>query len=319
MNVLVTGGCGFIGSHLVRRLMKSGARVAIATRDTTNAWRLKDVIHEINCYPVDVRHAHQVEACVKNVRPHLIFHMAAYGVDPRQANVSDAVATNVMGTVNILEAARIHQVTRVVNLGSSSEYGDVQEAVTEEAPLEPLDIYGSTKAAATIIAHQQARAHHLSLITLRPFGVFGEYEASHKLFTYVITSALQHHAITLTMCEQSRDYCYVENVIDGLLLAAITPQVREAIFNIGTGSVRPLREYIDLILRFLPTTAKPTYGALPPRNNERWSPHPDVRQIHTQLGWKPHVSVEDGIAQTVAWFVKNCPQLTTWYPIEGSM
>lgn len=303
--VLVTGGLGFIGSHLVRRLVACGARVAIAARDTTNAWRLSDIIRDIERHSVDIRDGRQVATCVAAVRPEVLFHLAACGLDTTRCRASDAAVTNVVGTVNILEAARAHEVRRVVNLGSSSEYGDKAGSVREDAPLTPVDIYGCTKAAATMIAHQMARDEGISLITLRPFGVFGEYEQPHKLFSYTISSALLGHDVNLTPGDQCRDYCYVGNIVDGLLLAAEDRRGDEAIFNIGTGEVHPLRYYIELIFRHLPTDKKPNYGALPYRAQERWSPTPDTGRIEVQLGWKPGISVEDGVIRTVEWFVQN--------------
>lgn len=306
--VLVTGGFGFMGSHLVRRLHHLGAKVALIVRSSTNPWRLHDLTPALYPYPADIRDPDEVMHCVKAIKPRIIFHLAAYGTNPEQDDRQEAMAINVHGTLNVLAAAQSCAVPRMVNVGSSSEYGNMPAPIREDAALQPLDIYGSSKAAATILAQQMAQDGPTTLITLRPFGVFGESEDPHKLFSYIILTTLKGGPVRLTTCEQYRDYCYVGNVVDGLLLAATVPQIQHNVFNIGTGQGRPLHDYIELIREALPTPPHILYGARAQRGRERLAPIPDIGRIQEQWGWNPRVSLEEGIEQTVRWFVHHQTQ-----------
>lgn len=164
---------------------------------------------------------------------------------------------------------------KLINIGSCMEYGNKDDQVKENAYLEPFNIYGSTKAAGTIIAHQLAAQEGLPLITLRAFGIFGEREGSHKFFPHIILSILQGREIKLTGCEQYRDYCYVDNLVDAFLLAAKSPQQND-IFNVGSGTIRPLRDYVEMIYQRMDSQVKPRYGAIPYRPVEFWRPWPDI-------------------------------------------
>ena len=113
------------------------------------------------------------------------------------------------------------------------------EPIHENMLLTPVDIYGSTKAAATILAHQIASENNINLITLRPFGIFGEGEEPHKIFSYIILRVLQHKDVNLTLCNQLRDYCYIENVIDACILAVENTTVQNEILILGAALFTP--------------------------------------------------------------------------------
>jgi nucleoside-diphosphate-sugar epimerase len=303
--VLVTGGFGFIGSHLVRRLLQEKAKVAVLVRKTSDPWRIHEVLKDVHVLTADIQDTTNVLNAVLQYSPHYIFHLAAYGVNSNQKNDLDALKINVLGTMNIVQAAKAAGCTKMINLGSSSEYGDKREPIHEKMVLEPVDLYGSTKAAATLISHQIALETRTPIVTLRPFGVFGEGEDSHKLFGYIIKSLLNNQEVTLTTCEQYRDYCYVGNLIDGMVMAALEPSVQNEIFNIGSGEAFPLKHFVTLIFKMLQTSQQPQFGAIPNRMNERNSPLPNISKIKTMFDWKPVIPLEDGILRTINWYKQN--------------
>ena len=277
--VLITGGFGFIGSHLVRRLLQEKAQVAVLVRQTSNPWRVNDLLKDIQVFTADIQDTISVLNVVLEYSPDYIFHLAAYGVNSSQTSFKDALQINVLGTINIVHAAKEAGCEKVINLGSSSEYGDKSTPIHEEMGLAPVDLYGSTKAAATLISHQIAKEADTPIVTLRPFGVFGEMENTHKLFGYIIRSLVNNQEVKLTSCEQFRDYCYVGNIIDGMVLAALEPSVKNEIFNIGSGQALPLKQLVTLIFNNIHTHQKPQYGAIPDRTNERNCPLPDINKI----------------------------------------
>ncbi len=302
---LITGGFGFIGSHLVRRLLNLQANVVVFARKSSNSWRLKDVLRNFKVYEIDIRDKMQVQDTIKQIHPDYIFHLAAYGVNSANADYMSAIETNVLGTINIIQATKSIECRKIINIGSSSEYGNKTEPIQEDMVLTPVDIYGSSKAAATILAHQIAAEQNINLITLRPFGIFGEGEESHKIFSYIILQVLQGKNVDLTLCNQLRDYCYIDNIIDACILAIEHNSIQNEIFNIGSGEIHLLKYYVELLFKHLQTNKRPNYGVLPYRTNERWIPEPNINKIKTMLSWEPRISIEEGIIKTVNWYKNN--------------
>ena len=302
--ILVTGGLGFIGSHLVKRLLSEGAEVSIIGRPGSQIWRLEEQLKNISIYEVDVTESRKVEICIKDICPEIVFHLAAYGVNSAQKEYIKAANINILGTINILNSLKDTNCKKFINMGSCAEYGDMKDLMKEDMYPEPVSIYGSSKASATIIAHQIARENNIVIITLRPFGIFGEGEERHKIFCHIILSILQNKEVRLTSCEQLRDYCYIENIIDGLIMSAKS-NLKSNIFNIANGSLFPLKYYVDLIFKNIKTNMVPLYGTVEYRKNEIWSPAADISKIHTELGWSPRISLEDGIVKTIKWYEEN--------------
>lgn len=302
--ILVTGGCGFIGSHLIKRLLTEGSKVSIICRPGTKTWRLEEQLENISIYEVDITDSIKVETCIKDICPEIVFHLAAYGVDSAQKEYIKAANINILGTINILNSLKDTGCKRFINIGSCAEYGDRKDIMKEDMYLEPVSIYGSSKACATITAHQIARENNIDIITLRPFGIFGGGEERHKVFCHVILSILEDKEVRLTSCEQLRDYCYIENIIDGLILSAKS-KLKCNIFNIANGSLFSLKYYVDLIFKHMKTNRIPLYGALESRKNEMWSPAADISKINNELGWAPRIGLEDGIIKTIKWYEEN--------------
>ncbi|KXY74974.1 MULTISPECIES: NAD-dependent epimerase/dehydratase family protein [Bacillus] len=302
---LITGGYGFIGSHLIRRLLNLQAKIVLLIRTSSNSWRLNDILKNIETYEIDIRDKKQVQDAIKKVNPDYIFHLAAYGVNSAHTDYMHAIETNIIGTCNIIQAAKLVNCKKIIHMGSSSEYGNKMEPIHESMLLTPVDIYGSTKAAATILAHQIASENNINLITLRPFGIFGEAEEPHKIFSYIILQVLQNKDVNLTLCNQLRDYCYIENIIDACILAVENTTVQNEIFNIGSGTIYPLKYYVELLFKHLNTNSRPNYGAISSRTNERWIPEADVHKIKESLSWEPRINIEEGIIKTINWYKNN--------------
>ncbi|WP_226666199.1 NAD-dependent epimerase/dehydratase family protein [Metabacillus litoralis] len=303
--ILVTGGYGFIGSHLINRIYKD-CEVAVFTRNTSNPWRVQNALPHIQTFTGDISICKDIQNAVEKFQPHVIFHLAAYGVNNAKKNCQDAIKTNIQGTANtIISAQYSKNIEKIINLGSSSEYGDKDTIIHEEMMLKPLDLYGSTKASATLIGHQLASQIGINMITFRPFNLYGEMEESHKLFSYVIQQILKNNVVLLTPCEQLRDYCYIQNLIDAFILAISNQEITNEIFNIGSGEVHPIKYFIDTIFAYSKTDLIPQYGALTYRENERMSPQPDISKIKQLLNWQPNISFQEGINRTINWYKQN--------------
>jgi nucleoside-diphosphate-sugar epimerase len=302
---LVTGGNGFIGSHIIRRIAAHEAYVVVIVRENSNLWRLEQEINNIEIVKLDLLDKNELISCIKEFKPEYVFHMAAYGVDQRNNDHIEAINTNVIGTINLLEALSGVGCRKIINAGTGMEYGCFEGQITEHTRLKPNNIYGSSKAAAALIAHQIAKEMNMNIVTLRPFGIFGEYESHSRLFAHIILSILKGTDIKLTGCEQYKDYTYVGNIVDGFLMVALDENLQNEIFNIGSGDSYQLKYYIELILNCLGTDNRPIFGAVPYRAHDLCEVNPDISKIKRLVGWEPAVSLEDGIRKTVRWFKDN--------------
>ncbi len=310
---LVTGANGFIGSHLVKRILELGADVSIIVRENSDLWRISSELNHIDVFKYDLTESDKLDSIVEKIKPEYIFHMAAYGVDYRQKDYIKAVNSNIIGTINLLQAVSKTGCRKFLNTGTGMQYGKQEGIINEDCTLTPTTIYGSTKAASTIIAHQLALENDISISTMLPFGVFGENEGSHKFFPHIIISSLKNQDIDLSFCEQYRDYCYIENVLDGFLLAAQHDEIKNNIFNIASGEMHRLKDLVEMVFQHFDANCKPNYGVIPYRPNDLWNPQPDAGKIKELLGWTPRISIEEGIKRTVDWFKENLE----YYKIQG--
>ncbi|MES9683486.1 NAD(P)-dependent oxidoreductase [Gottfriedia acidiceleris] len=303
--VLITGANGFIGSHVVQKMVNEKADVSIIVRESSDLWRIEELKKHIDIHLIDLRDSVSIDNCVKQIKPEYIFHVGAYGVDSRQKDYLTAVNTNIIGTMNMLNSLKDVGCKKFINVGTCMEYGDKKEIIKESSYLKPDSIYGSTKASSSIISHQIASENNIDIVTLRPFGVFGEKEGSHKFFPYIILSNLDGKEVNLTPCEQYRDYCYIENIIEGFILAAQNETIKNEIFNIGSGTIYKLKHYVDMIYKEMSPNKEPNYGALTYRENEVWRQQPDTTKIKNVLKWEPKISLHDGIKRTIDWYTRN--------------
>ncbi|OPA05174.1 NAD-dependent epimerase/dehydratase family protein [Bacillus cereus] len=303
--ILVTGGHGFIGAHLVRRLLQEEAQVSILARENANFWRIQDILKDIQICNGDIVDTQKVNNILRKLKPDYIFHLAADSGCSSKATSIQKIKTNILGTANILEAIAIIGCKKIINLGSSSEYGASLQKIDENTDINPIDIYGITKSTATRIAHNIALKHKIDIVTLRPFNIFGEGESPERLFPYIILQLLQKKNVLLTTCKQTRDYCYIENVITALMLAAKTPNVKNEIFNIGSGITHPLQYFVEIIFENFETNKKPLYGFLPYKEDERMNVSSDVNKIKKILNWDITTPLEKGIQNTIKWYKEN--------------
>ena len=302
---LVTGGGGFIGSHLVRLLLKSGCEAVVLEPTGVMPWRMAGIPDAFSLYAADVADSKAVAEIMAQVRPDGIFHLAAYGVDSADQDIQEALRVNVLGIVSVLEAMRQTGCRRIVAMGSGAEYGSCEGLIDETTVLRPRSIYGSAKAAATVIAHQWAGQHDIGIVTLRPFGVYGDAEPRHKLFCHVILSLLDGEDVALTPCGQCRDYCHAADVAAALAACMADVSVNGQVFNVGSGELRPIRQYVERIRSMIDSPGRVLYGALPYRKDEVWTPAPDIRRIREHIGWQPVIGLQQGLERTVAWYRAN--------------
>ncbi len=306
---LVTGGAGFIGSHIVDALLKRGCSVTVldnlSTGKTENMAGFSDQIDFVEGSVTDIDTVHECCAGVD-----VIFHEAALASVPR--SIADPLAANfnnVDGTLNVLWAAKEAGVGRVVYAASSSAYGDTEVLPkTEDMPAQPLSPYAITKYAGELYCEVFNRIYGLSTVGLRYFNVFGPRQDPQSQYAAVIpifiTNLLQGKAPTIHGDgEQSRDFTFIENVVSANMLAATAQDPLGITMNVACGDRVTLNELYGIIKSELGSTIEPIHG--PPRAGDVMHSQADISLADEKLAYRPLVDFSDGLATTVAWYQAN--------------
>jgi nucleoside-diphosphate-sugar epimerase len=309
MRVLVTGGGGFIGSHLVEQLLERGDAVRVLDNFATgNRENLSSVLDEIDLVEGDIRLAEHARAATH--RCDLVIHEAALSSVSR--SIDQPVATtqvNVVGTLNVLMAARDAGVRRVV-LGSSSSVYGTNPALpkTEDLSPEPVSPYAVSKLAAEHYCRSFTELYGLETVVLRYFNVFGprqnpfsEYAAAVPRF---ITACLTgEHPLVFGDGEQSRDFTYVDNVVAGTILAMEAPAALDRVFNIATGGRITVNALIETVAQVTGRTIDPVFQEARPGEVRHSTASIDrARRI---LNFEPRIDFTEGLARTVAFYLRR--------------
>ena len=313
--VLVTGGAGFIGSHLVKRLVKEGAKVTVAVkyRSLIDCVRLCSVWKDVETVEADLRNTDSVLA-LNSRRFDNVFHLAAYNhVGDSFLHVHEAIMSNMLATANLMEHGPNYE--RFIYTASSEVYG-WQESVPfreENVPL-PISPYAIGKYAGELYARLKARQVKGTVICLRPFNTFGPYQSERAVIPETIVKCLRGKPVKTTQGKQTREFNYVDNIIDGFMAAAQVEEVPEGPINIGGGKEISIRDLVQKIHSISGSTSKLEIGALQDRTTEIWRMCADNERAQQLLNWRPRISFEDGLSRTVEWF-RNF--LIMYYGKEG--
>jgi dolichol-phosphate mannosyltransferase len=316
--VLVTGAAGFVGANVTRRLVAEGHDVHVLLAPVTDQWRLGLMLAHVTTWigSLDIRE--DVEHTVRQVKPEWVFHLAAHGAYSSQTSVHRMVQTNVVGTVNLVDACLRAGVEAVVNAGSSSEYGYKDHAPHEQEWVDPNSHYAATKAAATLYCRHASLATGTPITTLRLYSVYGAWEEPTRLWPTLVVRGLEGSLPPLVAPSIARDFVYVDDVVDAMLLTARAASVPGAVYNVGSGRQTSLAELVEIARRELSISVQPDWGSMEERawDTDVWVALPDA--IKRDLGWACTYSVDEGFAQFVRWF-RSDPQLIDLYKRDWTL
>jgi nucleoside-diphosphate-sugar epimerase len=302
--ILITGGSGFIGAALARKLIGDGHMVHLLLRPQSDLWRLADLKHHYTSHWADLLDIATVRRAVSECCPHIIYHLAAYGAYPFQQHRSTILNTNLIGTANLLEALADCEFRAFVNVGSSSEYGHRSGPIRESDPLSPRTDYAVSKAAAALLCQAEAFRGR-PITTVRVFSAFGPWDDPRRLVPEVIASCLREEPPRVTDGRQPRDFIFIDDVLSLLETAAHCSASHGTILHAATGCQRPVRDMIEAIIAVSGARVAARYGELSLRAEEPSSWVGDIAQTTALTGWQPKFDLLAGVEKTWSWYATH--------------
>lgn len=301
--VLVTGGSGFFGSHLVHRLHEMESEVHVLTKynsviDNVRLARIWDELHVIEA---DLRNPDSL-APLRDLNLDIVFHFAAYNhVGDSFLHVIEAMSSNAMGTVNLVEACANYKA--FVYIATSEVYGFQTETPWHEnlTPF-PISPYAVGKYSGELFARMAWHVRQRPVVVLRPFNAYGPYQSPRAVVAEIILNCLRGEPVRSTEGVQTRDFNYVTNLVDGVLLAATEAKAIGEVINIGSGQDVSIRDLILKIHALTNSRSELQIGALPYRPTEIWRMAADNRKAAALLGWQPRIGLDEGLERTIGWY-----------------
>lgn len=310
--ILVTGGCGFIGSHIVDRLVSIGAKVVVLDNLITGTVdNIRHNLEKLTFLEKDFSDDAALEEALDGVE--LICHQAALRSVPKSAGRPlDYHQVNVTGTLKLFIKAKEKGIKRVVFASSSSAYGDRFDFPEKETDLpRPLSPYAGTKLMGEIYANIFTALYGLDVVSLRYFNVFGPRQSLENKYAVVVPKFIvslldgQNPPI-YGDGEQERDFTYIDNVVDANLLALVKDGVGGEVFNIADGKPKSVNFLLKSLQKIMGKDTPPVHLDLRPGDVKKT--HADVGKAKDMLGWSPKVDFIEGLKITAEWFTKNKPE-----------
>ena len=316
MRALVTGGAGFIGSHVACSLVGAGHNVLVFDDLSTGTRENLRAVEEHAAKTRDsvggrfefmegrVQDLESVRAAVKEID--VVFHLAAMISVPASLEApSDCYEINVNGSLNVLAAARDAGAKRVVLASSAAVYGNSNVPVEEEAPKNPESPYAASKRAMEEAALMYHRVYDLPVVCLRYFNVYGPRQRPDSSYAAVIPAFIQamdggEETSIYGDGEQHRDFVYVEDVVRANLLAAESDAAVGKILNISGGGAVTINELARILQEIIPNAQAPTYDS--PRDGDIYFSEAVIERAWAALGYRPEVALVEGLRSTVEWF-----------------
>jgi nucleoside-diphosphate-sugar epimerase len=299
-SALVTGASGFIGAHLVNRLLSEGSRVIVLARSSSALpaeWRDRvRIIASDDFSEGNLR-------CVLDTSVETVFHLAAYGVRPDCRDISEMLRINVELPAVLVRLCADWR-ARMVMAGTFSEYRSplAQNLLLEDSPLEQSKLYGSSKAAGGLMASAVAHADGVGFRLLRLFKVYGTGETSHRLLPALVNGLSRCARVAISAGTQVRDFVHVDDVVEAMLRsdAHCREEGGGATWNVATGRPHTVREFAEQVAAAMNADVSLLgFGAIPMRKDEETWLVGSPDRLRSALGWQPSIELEDGVRASV--------------------
>ncbi|HEX2721698.1 MAG TPA: SDR family NAD(P)-dependent oxidoreductase [Gemmatimonadaceae bacterium] len=307
VRVLVTGASGFLGSHTAARLVSAGADVHAVCRASSSLNRLADAVDGVTVHRADVTDFPALLGAFNAARPGVVFHLAGDTSARRSEGgwnaIERSIAVNFLGTINVVKAASecVAKVRTMVRVGGLEEYGRSSIPYTEGDREQPVSAYSASQVAATHFCQSIQRDLGFQVVNLRPALVYGPAQSQRFFIPGLIEACLSGRPFEMTDGTQTRDLIYIDDVVEGILLAASTPGIRGGVINLATGVEHSISQVTDLVLQITRASIDVRRGALPTGHSDLQRLVGSTEHAARTLGWSFRTPLGVGLEKTVDW------------------
>ena len=296
VKILITGAAGFIGANLTRKLIKTGNEINILIKETSNLWRINDIVSNFNVHKIDLKKVKDVRNVVKKINPELVYHCAGHGIYTSQKNSAEIFSTNILGTFNLLDALNENNnLLRLVNLGSFFEYST-----------NPIDPYTISKITQTKLAEHFFKEKKLPVTTLRLFTPYGKFDSPGRLICDLMIALIRNKPLEIFSKHTKRDFIHIDDVIAALEIASQQPDIDGEIIDIGTENEISVEEIVSMANQLSDNELAVNWNDAKQREIDISDESIFLgRQSTQKLNWKPSISLEMGLRKTIEWYKQN--------------
>jgi nucleoside-diphosphate-sugar epimerase len=303
-NILITGGTGFIGSNLIRKLIELDFNISVIGLDNLKNSKIADLNDKIIFYQSDLSNKYNLGEILKKSNPAIIIHLASLINLERDNLLVEKLMKNFEITLNIYNGAlNLKDLKGIINLGSAEEYGGNIPPFRESQKETPTSPYSLSKTCINYLSSYFYRIHNLPIVTLRPFVVYGEYQTNHQLIPQIISKCLRNEPIETTLGNQTRDFIYVQDLVNAILKIIQNPHkaLWGETINICSGEEVKIRDIILKIKQETNSNSEIKFGAIDYRNGESMNFFGSNEKAKLLLDWELEYSFEEGLKKTIIW------------------
>ena len=293
-SIIVTGGNGFVGSHLVKELIKKKYKPILIIRDNSDLYRFKDIGNLITIVANDYEDKKLIKK-LKLFSPKYFFHCAWEGVSGSKRNDKIQIK-NIKLCLESIELTKKVGCFNWTGLGSHAEYGNLNTILTEKSECKPTTLYGKSKLESCIKSLKLCNENKITGNWIRIFNTYGPYDNQTWLIPYIIRSLKRNESPDLTNCEQVWDYLHINDAVKAII--KVSELAKGGIFNLGSENPRKLKEFISIITNEIGNKII-NFGSVPYRKDQVMYLHPDISKIKKFTNWKPKINFEYGIKELV--------------------
>lgn len=293
----LTGATGFLGSKILRHLLRDGHTVAALVRPESDLWRVRDCLEQTILIDGRVEEASTWQDALADFQPQCVIHAAWDGVsnterdNPRQAE-------NIVSTTRLAVLSAELGTSAFVGLGSQAEYGAANRLIDETVPTRPTTLYGMAKLAAGQMCEAICAQRGVRFAYIRIFSTYGPGDNGGWLFPYILSALRKGERPSLTTCEQRWDYLYGDDAASAIAGVALTAGA-EGVFNLGSGQAPPLKETVETLRDLAAPGVELGFGEVPFRKDQVMHLQADIARLTKVTGWVPRWSLREGLAETV--------------------
>jgi len=305
MRCLITGGTGFIGSHIVRKLRNEGAEVAVLLRPDRVPRRINELVPSLKLLYGDLGNIHEIKDQIKAYKPEVVVHAGWGGVVKDKRNDFDQqIKTNLNGSLEFLKICVEAGCSNWIGLGSQAEYGPTNEVLVEDLHPNPDTLYGAAKLSLGILSQVFCKSVSVRQVWLRLTAAYGPMDDPSHLIPYVITTLIKNEVPALTRGEQRWDYLYIDDIVNAVWLTIMNEDVK-GIFNLSAGKSTEIRKLCESIRNYINAELLLGFDQIPYREEERMVLLASNQRFCQTARWSPITSLEEGLEMTIDWYARQ--------------